>query len=94
MRGRYHPEGGDCARAGTAPSYVVTDARREAMERPRVRREKADGGTEEVQLKSRKMAQSPHEWETAMMRVVLCGVSTHKVSRLRPGDGMPDHATI
>jgi len=41
---RYHPDGGDCRRAGTAPSYVMTDARREAMERPRVRREKAGGG--------------------------------------------------
>lgn len=83
---RYHPGGGDCRRAGTAPSYVMTDARREAMERPRVRREKADGGTEEVQLKSWKMAQSADEWEAAMMRAVLCGVSTRGCRRLRPDD--------
>lgn len=68
---RYHPGGGDCRRAGTAPSYVMTDARREAMERPRVRRERPDGRTEEVQLKSWKMAQSADEWEAAMMRAVL-----------------------
>lgn len=83
---RYHPDGGDCRRAGTAPSYVRSGARREAMERPRVRREKADGGTEEVQLKSWKMAQSPDEWEEAMMRAVLCGVSTRDCKRLRPDD--------
>jgi len=83
---RYHPDGGDCRRAGTAPSYVMTDARREAMERPRVRREKAGGGTEEVQLKSWKMAQSPDEWEAAVMRAVLCGVSTRACKRLRPDD--------
>lgn len=83
---RYHPGGGDCRRAGTAPSYVMTDARREAMERPRVRRERPDGRTEEVQLKSWKMAQSADEWEAAMMRAVLCGVSTRGCKRLRPDD--------
>lgn len=83
---RYHPKGGDCRRAGTAPSYVMTDARREAMDRPRLRRERADGMTEEVQLKSWKMAQSPDEWEAAMMRAVLCGVSTRACKRLRPDD--------
>lgn len=83
---RYHPEGGDCRRAGTAPSYVMTDARREAMDRPRVRRERPDGMTEEVQLKSWKMAQSAHQWEAAMMRAVLCGVSTRGCKRLRPDD--------
>jgi len=83
---RYQPEGGDCRRAGTAPSYVITDARREAMERPRVRRERPDGGTEEVPLKSWKMAQSADEWEAAMMRALLCGVSTRSCKRLRPDD--------
>jgi len=83
---RYHPDGGDCRRSGTAPSYVMTDARREAMERPRVRRERLDGRTEEVQLKSWKMAQSPDEWEAAMMRAVLCGVSTRGCKRLRADD--------
>ena len=83
---RYHPEGSNCRRAGTAPSYVMTDVGREAMERPRVRREKADGGTEEVPLKSWKMAQSRDEWEATMMRAVLCGVSTRGCKRLRPDD--------
>lgn len=80
---RYHPGGGDYHRAGTAPSYVMTDARREPMERPRVRRDRGGGGSEEVQLKSWKMAQSPEEWEAAMMRAVLCGVSTRGCRRLR-----------
>lgn len=83
---RYKPQGGDCRRAGTAPSYVMTDARREAMDRPRLRRERPDGKTEEVHLKSWKMAQSPDEWEAAMMRAVLCGVSTRSCKRLRPDD--------
>lgn len=80
---RYHPQGSDYKRAGTAPSYVITDARREAMERPRVRRRTSDGKTEEVTLKSWKIAQSADEWEAAMMRAILCGVSTRSCKRLR-----------
>ena len=80
---RYHPDGSDYKRAGTAPSYVMTDARREPMDRPRVRLETGDGKTEEVSLKSWKIAQSPDEWEAAMMRAILCGVSTRSCKRLR-----------
>lgn len=80
---RYHPEGNGYQRSGTAPSYVMTDARREPMARPRVRRQTSEGKTEEVQLKSWKLAQSPDEWESAMMRAVLCGVSTRSCKRLR-----------
>ena len=65
---RYHPAEGDYRRAGAAPSYVINDARREPMDRPRVRRVKKDGGTEDVAFKSWKLAQSPDEWDAAMMR--------------------------
>lgn len=80
---RYQPAGGDYHRAGSSPSYVMTDARREAMDRPRVRRATGGGRTEEVQLRSWQLAQSPDEWEAAMMRAVLCGVSTRSCVRLR-----------
>jgi hypothetical protein len=83
---RYHPGGSDYHRAGSSPSYVMTDARREPMDRPRVRRATVDGRSEEVQLRSWKMAQSPDEWESAMMRAVLCGVSTRGCGRLRVAD--------
>jgi putative transposase len=80
---RYHPDEGPCRRAGSAPSYVITEGGRERMQRPRVRREHSDGSTEEVTLKSWKLAQSPDEWECAMMRAILCGVSTRGCKRLR-----------
>jgi putative transposase len=80
---RYHPDQSEYQRAGSAPSYVITDARREAMERPRVRRKGIDGKSEEVSLKSWKMAQSRDEWEAAMMRAILCGVSTRNCKALR-----------
>lgn len=80
---RYHPDQSEYQRAGSARSYVITDARREAMERPRVRRKSSDGKTQEVTLKSWKLAQSPDEWEGAMMRAILCGVSTRSCKALR-----------
>lgn len=77
-----------CYRAGSAPSSVFVDGRRESMRRPRVRRrEETDDGeyTErEVTLQSWKLAQDPEEWEEAMMRAILCGVSTRDMARLRP----------
>lgn len=80
---RYHPDQSEYRRAGSAPSYVITDERREPMERPRVRSKSSDGKSEEVSLKSWKMAQSPEEWEAAMMRAILCGVSTRSCNALR-----------
>ena len=80
---RYRPDQSVYQRAGSASSYVITDARREPMERPRVRRKGSDGKSEEVCLKSWKMAQSPDEWEEAMMRAILCGVRTRSCKGLR-----------
>jgi transposase-like protein len=80
---RYRPDQSEYQRAGSAPSYVITDASREAMDRPRVRRRIGDEKTEEVALKSWKLAQSPDEWESAMMRAILCGVSTRSCKGLR-----------
>jgi len=79
-------EHGDCYRAGSSPSYVMTQAGREPMHRPRVRKRTPNGGSEEVALKSWKLAQSPDEWEAATMRGILCGVSTRDFPALRESE--------
>lgn len=79
----WHPrEGSPYKRAGSAPSRVYVQGEPEAFERPRVR-EKTSLGTKEVHLKAWELAQDPEEWEAAMMRAVLCGVSTRKMGLLR-----------
>lgn len=81
---RHHPvQGNRYSRGGSAPSSVYLDGRREKLLRPRVRDDDGEGGSE-VELKSWQMARDPGQWEEAMYRAVLCGVSTRKVAQLRP----------
>jgi transposase-like protein len=85
--GRYlRHNGSDCYRAGTAPSYVMTEDGREPMQRPRVRKVADDGSSKELGLKSWKLAQSPEQWEEATVRAVLCGVSTRDMPSLRESE--------
>lgn len=82
----YHPgEEAACYRAGSAPSSVYIDNKREELKRPRVRRG-TGSDSEEVSLKIWKLARDPEEWEQAMMRAILCGVSTRKVSQMRESE--------
>lgn len=86
---RHKPdENAACRRAGSAPSYVMVNGKHEPMERPRVRMRSQSEGNKgaEVQLKSWKLAQSQDEWEDAMMRAVLCGVSTRDIPSLRESE--------
>lgn len=79
----WHPEESSLhQRAGSAPSSVYFEGRKESMLRPRVRKQ-TDEGSIEVYLETWKLAKDPEEWEDAMMRAVLCGVSTRKGKRLR-----------
>jgi transposase-like protein len=75
-----------CRRAGSAPSYSMVNGLHESMERPRVRLRTENGKEAEVQLKSWKLAQSQDDWKEAMMRAVLCGVSTRDVPSLRESE--------
>ena len=77
---------GACDRAGSAPSFVMTEGGREPMQRPRVREVAGDGSSREVSLKSWKLAQSPEQWEEATVRAVLCGVSTRDMPSLRESE--------
>ncbi len=79
----WHPlEASPHQRAGSAPSSVYVQGRKEPMSRPRVRVRDGDG-TAEVRLETWKLAQDPGEWEDAMMRATLCGVSTRNAAALR-----------
>jgi len=73
-------------RSGGVNSPVYLNGQRDTLRRPRVRRTSVSGGSEEASLKTWALAQDPGEWEQAMMRAVLCGVSTRKVSQMRESE--------
>lgn len=88
--GRRHEQGAEREyfRAGTAPSYVHMESRRESMRRPRVRRREANGSSSEVELESWKVAQSAEEFAEAVQSAVLAGVSTRRVTEVQPGQSL------
>lgn len=73
-------------RSGTASSEIYLDGSRTEAKRPRIRRKTGKDSSIEVHLKTWKTAQSPDAWEEAMMRAILCGVSTRDQKRLHESE--------
>lgn len=73
-------------RSGSADSEVYLDGSRTVAKRPRVRRKSEEDASIEVHLKTWQTAQNPDAWEEAMMRAILCGVSTRNQKRLHEGE--------
>jgi putative transposase len=68
-------------RAGSANSTVFLDGRKEALKRPRVRKQSGEGSVE-VKLVSWQTATDPGQWQAATIRAILGGVSTRDVAGL------------
>jgi len=68
-------------RSGSARSSVYLNGRKEPAKRPRVRRKRGEASFE-VELMTWKTAQDPKEWEEAMKRAILCGVSCRDMAKL------------
>jgi len=73
---------GSCYRAGSAPGYAYMESRREAVQRPRVRRRTEEGATEEVLLRSYRAAQDPGEVHRLLIEAMLAAGSTRKVGKV------------
>ena len=81
----YHPDPSkDCCRAGSAPGSVLFEGRREDVKRPRVRKLKPDGGSEEVPLSSYAAAREPGELHAILLRALCGGVSTREQKYVHP----------
>ncbi len=83
----YRPEiESEYFRSGGVTGTVYVDGRRETIRRPRVRQRQPECGSEEVTLVSWQLASDPEQWQDAIMRAVLCGVSTRKIESLQQSD--------
>ena len=73
---KYHPsDDAACQRAGSSPGYVVWEGKREDVKRPRVRRGKDDGSTEEVHLQTYESARQLDQLHEMVVRALSAGVS-------------------
>ena len=82
----YHPEPtATCYRSGSARGYVHMEARREEVNRPRVRRRTEEGATEEVVLNSYSAAQDPSEVHRLLLDALVAAGSMRKVGKIVKG---------
>ena len=82
---KYHPNAdATCQRSGSAPGYVVWEGNREDVKRPRVRRGKGDGSTEEVHLQSYESARQLDQLHEMVLRALSAGVSGRELSDVHP----------
>jgi len=81
----YYPDSKtDYSRAGSAAGSVLVEGRREAVQRPRVRRRMADGSTAEADLVAYRTAREPGELHTMLLRALTGGVSTRDQKHVHP----------
>jgi transposase-like protein len=82
---RYHPgEDAACRRAGSASGYVLWEGNRQDVKRPRARRKKDDGSTEEVRLRTYESARQLDQLHTMVLRALSAGVSGREMSEVHP----------
>ncbi len=82
---KYHPsDDATCQRAGNAPGYVVWEGNRENVKRPRVRRGKDDGSTEEVHLQTYESARQLDQLNEMIVRALSAGVSGREMGNVHP----------
>ena len=82
---KYHPsDGAACRRSGSTSGYVVLEGNREDVKRPRVRREKGDGSTEEVRLRTYESARQLDQLRGMVLRALSAGVSGREMGDVHP----------
>ena len=82
---KYRPDrDAEHQRAGSAEGMVLWEGRRENVKRPRVRRKKENGSSEEVRLKSYESALRREELRDMVHRALSAGVSSREVADVYP----------
>jgi putative transposase len=71
-------------RAGSANGQVLLEGNRENVRRPRVRRTKEHGTSEEVRLDTYAAAQDPGQLYASMTRALIAGVSSREMHEVHP----------
>jgi transposase-like protein len=82
---KHHPSSdAECRRAGSAQGVVLHEGRREKIVRPRVRRSKAEGRSEEVPLATYTSAQESGQLDKMLVAALQAGASGREMKRVHP----------
>lgn len=81
---KHAPSAGDHYRAGSSQGRVLYEGQREEVIRPRVRQKSSEGGNEEVELVSYRVAKDPQQLQTQIIQAIVSGVSSRGVEDLKP----------
>ena len=81
---KHSPSEGDNHRAGSSSGRVLIDSEREELQRPRVRRSKGSGVTQEVELSSYRVAKDPSQLQAQIVQAIVAGVSTRELETIKP----------
>ena len=74
----------DHFRSGSAPGVALHEGQREEIQRPRVRRKKRGGKSEEVSLKSYAAAQETAQLDEMLIQALVSGVSGREMEKVHP----------
>jgi len=81
-------------RAGSSPGVAICEGRREEIVRPRVRRKKADGRTEEVHLATYAAAGEPGQLEEMLVRALIAGASGRDMEKVHPDSPKTSRSSV
>jgi transposase-like protein len=81
---KHAPSGSDHYRAGSSPGRVLYEGEREEVVRPRVRVKSENGGSEEVELTSYRVAKDPEQLQSQIIQAIVSGVSSRGIEDVKP----------
>jgi len=81
---KHQPSDGDHFRAGSSAGRVIFEGERESVIRPRVRKRRPEGGSEEAVLATYHAARDPSQLQDSIVTALMHGVSTRDVGKVKP----------
>jgi len=84
----------DAYRAGSAKGVALCEGRREEIVRPRVRRKKRNGKTEEVHLETYAAAGDPGQLDDMLVRALIAGASGRDMKNVHPDSPKTSRSSV
>ena len=90
----YPSEGSEYRRGGSAPGNILWEGTCDEVRRPRVRRRKQDGSSEEVRLQTYEAARQPDQLHAIIIRSLIAGVSGREMQVVHPESSSASKSSV